>query len=303
MQAGPRLRHTVAAAGSGQARAAAAERAGVLFGQLHGLSLTAAEAARCFEVQPRAPTSPSFEPAIGVLAELFAAGSKSSGPAEQLVGSLLRGQPSAVSLLTYGAETLQERIDSLLGLGFSKAQLVAAMRRSRAVLIVSPARLAALAGVLQQELGAGRELCAKLLRCAPRVFGQQKTLDMVGREPALLGIDSSVWQSALVVMQRCGLTEERALEVASNNPSALQNNWLAAGLLANRLALQRCLQLTAGQVYERHAGYIAGHSAYRLFGRLLFLQQHGLQHLLVAEKKELLQQWRRRQHNFWAVTG
>ncbi|KAL4426240.1 hypothetical protein ABPG77_009855 [Micractinium sp. CCAP 211/92] len=147
------------------------QRAGVLFGQLQCLGLSAAEAARCFERQPVAAGSPSFAPAIGVLAELFAAGSKGSGPAEQLVGSLLRGQPTAVTLLVYGTEALQERIDSLLGLGLSKAQLVAAARSTWAVLQATPARLAALAGVLQQELGGGHELLAKLLRRTPSVAG------------------------------------------------------------------------------------------------------------------------------------
>ncbi|KAL4426219.1 hypothetical protein ABPG77_009834 [Micractinium sp. CCAP 211/92] len=293
------------------------QRAGVLFGQLQGLGLTAAEAARCFLKQPVAATSPSFEPAIEVLAELFAAGSKSSGPAEQLVGSFLREQPTAAVLLMFGAEALQERIDSLLGLGLSEAQLVAAARQTWRLLSVTRARLAALAGVLQQELGGGRELLAKLLRSAARVascsletvraraqalvqvFGQQATLDMVDKAPQLLAVDSSVWQKAQAVMQLSGLTEKQAMEVASKTAQVLHCNWLGVGPLANRLALQRCLQLTAGQVYLRHARYIADRSAKRLAGRLLFLQQHGLLHLLVAEKKELLQLWRR-QHGFRA---
>ncbi|KAL4426231.1 hypothetical protein ABPG77_009846 [Micractinium sp. CCAP 211/92] len=219
------------------------QRAGVLFGQLQCLGLSAAEAARCFERQPVAAGSPSFAPAIGVLAELFAAGSKSSDPAEQL-----------------------------------------------------------------QELGGGRELYAKLLRRAPgvaassmeTVFGQQATLNMVGKAPQLLTIDSSVWQTALAVTQLCGLTEQQAMEVASNNALVLCCNWLAVGPLANRLALQRCLQLTAGQVYLRHAGYATFSSAERLAGRLLFLQQHGLLHLLVAGKDKVVQQ-RRRQHGFRAA--
>ena len=146
----------------------AEQRAVVLFGQLLGLGLSAAQAARCFERRPLAATSPSFEPAIGVLAELFAAGSQSSAPAEQLVGSFLRKQPAAVALLKYGAEALQERIDGLLGLGLSRAQLVAAAQRSWGLLTASPARLAALASVLQQELGGGRDLLAKLVHRDPR---------------------------------------------------------------------------------------------------------------------------------------
>lgn len=86
------------------------ERVGVLFGQLRGLGLTAAEAAWCFEHHPLAIKTPSFELAIAVLAELFAAGSMSSGPADQLIGGLLRGQPRAVRLLVFRSKALQERI-------------------------------------------------------------------------------------------------------------------------------------------------------------------------------------------------
>ncbi|KAL4426220.1 hypothetical protein ABPG77_009835 [Micractinium sp. CCAP 211/92] len=270
------------------------QRAGMLFGQLQRLGLTVAEAACCFERQPFAAGTPSFKPATGVLAELFAAGSKSSVPAEQLVGSFLRRQPAAITLLIYGAEVLQERIESLLQLGLSKAQLVVAAKGAWRLLSMPPARLAALAGVLQQELGGGRALLPKLLRFAPRVvscsletvraraqalvqvFRQQATLDMVGTKPGLLTVDSSVWQTALAVMQLCGLTEKQAMGVARNNADVLRCNWLAAGPLSNRLALERCMQLTAGQVYERHTGYLAGRSTKRLAGRLLFLQHHGL---------------------------
>ena len=122
---------------------------------------------------------------------------------------------------------------------------------------------------------------------------------MVGKAPSLLGVDSSVWQTALAVMQLCGMTEKQAMQAASNNSGVLRFNWLAVPPLANRLALQRCLQLTAGQVYERHAWYTVGCSDKRLTGRVLFLQQHSLPHLLVAKKPEALQQWRR-QHGFRA---
>ena len=144
------------------------QRAGVLFGQLRRLGLTAAEAARCFETQRLAAGSPSFEPAIGVLAELFAAGSNGSAPAEQLVGSFLWRQPAAVNLLKYRSDSLQQCIDSLLGLGLSRVQLVEAAQSSYRLLMVTPAHLADLARVLQQELGGGRELLAKLVYRAPR---------------------------------------------------------------------------------------------------------------------------------------
>ena len=116
---------------------------------------------------------------------------------------------------------------------------------------------------------------------------------MAGKTPKLLAVNSSLWRTALAVMQLCGLTEKQAMQVASNNPDVPRSDWLAVGPLANRLAVQRCLQLTAGQVYERHAAYVVGNSAKRVAGRLLFLRHHSLQHLLVAKKQEALQQWRR----------
>ncbi|KAL4436524.1 hypothetical protein ABPG75_003663 [Micractinium tetrahymenae] len=118
---------------------------------------------------------------------------------------------------------------------------------------------------------------------------------MVDRAPDLLAVVSSVWQTALAVMQLCGLTCNDVLKVARLNPSVLCCDWLALGPLVNRLALQRCLPggLSAGQVYERHAGYLAGTSAEKLAGRLLFLQHHGLLHLLVEKKGPARRQWRR----------
>ncbi|KAL4436528.1 hypothetical protein ABPG75_003667 [Micractinium tetrahymenae] len=89
-------------------------------------------------------------------------------------------------------------------------------------------------------------------------------------------------------MQLCGVPLQEALKAARMNVNALTKNWVAPGRLVNRLALQHCLPggLTAGQVYQSHAGYIANTSKERLVGRLLFLQHHGLLHLLVASKRE-----------------
>ncbi|KAL4436533.1 hypothetical protein ABPG75_003672 [Micractinium tetrahymenae] len=128
-----------------------------------------------------------------------------------------------------------------------------------------------------------------------QAFARQRTLHMVGKAPDLLAINSCVWQTALAVMQLCGLAQTEALEVASSNPQALCVDWLAADKLVNRLVLQRCLPggPSAGQVYERHAGHVAGKSAERLAGRLLFLQHHGLLHLLVENKGEARREWRR----------
>ncbi|KAL4436526.1 hypothetical protein ABPG75_003665 [Micractinium tetrahymenae] len=124
---------------------------------------------------------------------------------------------------------------------------------------------------------------------------------MVSRTPRLLTINTSVWQTALAVMQLCGLTRDDVLKAAHLNPSVLCSDWLALGSLVNRLALQRCLPggLSAGQVYKEHASYSVMFAAKRLAGRLLFLRQHVLLHLLVAEKKGPQQNWRQ-QHGYRA---
>jgi hypothetical protein len=150
----------------------AEQRAGVLFGQLMALGLTAAQAARCFKQQPSAARSPSFTPAIAVLAPLLAAGCRASDigkTGEQLLGELLVGQPAASMLLKYDGQRLQQRIGGLLQLGLTEKQLVAALRRNWSLLGCTSEHLAALDAVLQQELGADSKLWCKVLRRAPLV--------------------------------------------------------------------------------------------------------------------------------------
>jgi hypothetical protein len=150
----------------------AAQRAGVLFGQLMALGLNAAQAARCFEQQRSAATTPSFEPATAVLPPLLAGGCRAGDvgkTGEQLLGELLVRQPAASQLLLYGGQCLQQRIDSLLQVGLSQQQLVAAVRSEWSLLNRTSERLAGLEAVLQQELGAGREVWCKVLRHAPLV--------------------------------------------------------------------------------------------------------------------------------------
>ena len=145
------------------------ERAGVLFGQLMGQGLSAAEAGRCFEQYPGAITSPGFKPAIGVLAELLASGSKEGQAGRQLLADLLRKQPSALALVSSTASTLRKHADNLLNeLGLSPQQLVAAVQRSWPLLNRSTKHLAALEAVLQRELGANRSLFRKILVKVPR---------------------------------------------------------------------------------------------------------------------------------------
>jgi hypothetical protein len=147
------------------------QRAGVLFGQLMALGLTAAQAARCVEQQPFAAETPSFEPAIAVLAPLLAAGCRASDvgkPGEQLLGELLVRQPAAVRLLQFREDLLQQRLENLLQLGLTERQLVACLQQSLSLLSYPSKRLAAREALLQQELGADRQLWLKLLHSAPK---------------------------------------------------------------------------------------------------------------------------------------
>jgi hypothetical protein len=148
----------------------AEERAGVLFSQLMRLGLSAGQAADCFERQPQAAATPSFEPAIAVLSPLLAAGSKTAGrTGEQLLGDLLKQQPAAGLLLSSRAEALQHNMDNLLQLGLSKQQVVKALKMNWALLTRKPTHLAKLEAVLQQELGADCQLWVKVLHRAARV--------------------------------------------------------------------------------------------------------------------------------------
>jgi len=81
--------------------------------------------------------------------------------------------------------------------------------------------------------------------------------------------------------------------MVDNNPKVLTLNWLAPARLANRLALERSLEMTTATVYKRYAWYVAGVGAAKLAGRLLYLEQRGLLHLLVPKKDKPLREWRR----------
>ncbi|KAI3427320.1 hypothetical protein D9Q98_010237 [Chlorella vulgaris] len=290
----------------------AEKRAGVLFSQLMGLGLSAGHAARCFERQPEAAASPSFEPAIAVLAPLLAAGSKGAGrTGEQLLGDLLKDQPRAVTLLTRSA-ALQRNMDNLLQLGLSKQQVVAALLQNAALLACTPEQLAKLEAVVQQELGADRQLWVKLLVSKPRIAGcseatlRQRALALVaefGKEEALRMVDATaqllvnntvVWRRALAVWQQCSVSDPRA--VAHSSPILLGYNWLNRSRLANLRALQQWLpwELLAAQVIECYGRYM-NRSPSTLAGRLLYLEQLGLLPLLVANKPAAKREWRLQQ--------
>jgi hypothetical protein len=123
-------------------------------------------------------------------------------------------------------------------------------------------------------------------------FGKEEALRMVGIAPGLLAIDLIVWRLAVAVWRLCGVSEP--LAVVCNNPQLLAYDWLNPSRLTNLLALQRLLpwELSAAQVIERYGGYVAGRSANRVAGRLLYLEQLGLMQLLVADKQAARQEWR-----------
>ncbi|KAI3427408.1 hypothetical protein D9Q98_010323 [Chlorella vulgaris] len=126
-------------------------------------------------------------------------------------------------------------------------------------------------------------------------FGKEEALRMVGNAPQLLAIDVIVWRQALAVWRLCGVSDP--LAVVRNNPNSLCYNWLDPSRLANVLALQQLLpwQPSAAQVIERYGGYVAGKSASRVAGRLLYLEQLGLLQQLVADKTAAMREWRQSQ--------
>ncbi|KAI3427339.1 hypothetical protein D9Q98_010256 [Chlorella vulgaris] len=292
----------------------AEERAGVLFSQLMGLGLSAGQAARCFEQQPLAAASVSFEPAIAVLAPLLAAGSEGGGrTGEQLLGDLLQGQPGAVGLLQCGTESLQHKLDNLLQLGLSKQQVAKVLPQNPALLTRTPEHLANLEAVLQHELGANRQQWVKVLRSKPRAadcsetalrqraqalvaeFGKEEACRMGDASPQLLAINTVVWRRALAVWQLCGVADPRA--VAHSSPQPLGYDWLHRSRLANLRALQQWLpwELSAAQVIECYGGYVSKAAADKPAGRLLYLEQLGLLSLLVADKLAAKREWRLQQ--------
>ena len=52
------------------------------------------------------------------------------------------------------------------------------------------------------------------------------------------------------------------------------------------------MRLSAAGVYERYGGYVVRCGAKKLAGRLLFLEDRGLAHLLVADKQAAKKAWR-----------
>ena len=223
------------------------QRAAVLFGQLARLGLTAAEAARCFERQPKAAGSLTFEPAIGVLTPLFAAGSKAGGSksGEHPLGCFLRRNPVAALLLALQASRLHERFSNLeqrYGPHWrqqdKQAVIAKAMEQNWTLLALPPDTLRALEVALQQELGQqpgdGMRLLADILQHAPRAAGCSE--------------GKLRWRARALVAVSCGqvlplpalLT--RAAHVHVRLTTSLNALLLSAVVHCRSLAGRRCLK-------------------------------------------------------------
>lgn len=121
---------------------------------------------------------------------------------------------------------------------------------------------------------------------------------MVQAQPALLTDQLSNlqplalrrWDAAL---RLCGV--QAPAQVLSRFAGRLGFDALDPRALANRLAVERCLGLSAAEAYTQCGTYLRplsrAYPAARLAGRLLLLEQRGLLPLLVLDKRAARQQW------------
>ena len=114
--------------------------------------------------------------------------------------------------------------------------------------------------------------------------------------PRVLNVNTAVWQRALAVWRLLGVADPPA--VALRNPKLPAVRWLVPGTHAKLAALQRLLpwQPSAADVVSQCGSYAASYSTSRVIGRLLFLQQEGTLHLLVADKAAERRDWWQQQH-------
>ena len=282
--------------------------------------------------------------AIGVLADLFASGSRDGQAGPQLLACLLRKQPAAVSLIMCSGSCLQERIACFLGeLGFSPQELAARLQQQWALLTGTPEQLAALEAMLQRELGVDRRLFCKLLTRMPRVVGCSlrtvqrilalvamsgdgtwcsghpadvvRNLHVADAEPTRLclaiALPAGAWPGAGAACsshctpaafgQHCRVAASPGGVAAmrrgrSNSCGAQQRSNALPGLAGTGAAGQpagvAAQHGAVTGVYEQFGSYVANSAAEKLAGRLLYLEQRGLLHLLVADKQAAKAAWR-----------
>ena len=133
--------------------------------------------------------------------------------------------------------------------------------------------------------------CALPLPCLQEL-GQEQALRAVAIAPQLLSVNTVntvVWRRALAVLRQCGVADPIA--VALNSVQMLCRDWRAPVRLVNRRALQRSTGLSPAGVYLQFGSYVANSAAEKLAGRLLYLEQRGLLHLLMADKRAARRAW------------
>jgi hypothetical protein len=99
-----------------------------------------------------------------------------------------------------------------------------------------------------------------------------------------------VWQRALAVMHLHGVVRSPA--EAASHANMLCQDWRAPGHIANCLVLQRCLGLSGSDAYKQFGGRVATAAPTKLAGRLLYLEQRGLLHLVVPDRRAAKRAWR-----------
>ncbi|KAI3427322.1 hypothetical protein D9Q98_010239 [Chlorella vulgaris] len=167
--------------------------------------------------------------------------------------------------------------------------------------------------VVQQELGADRQLWVKVLRsnsrgascteATPRQraqalvaeFGKDEACRMVQIAIQVLAINTVVWRRGLAVWQQCGVADP--LVLACSSLKLLGCDWLHRSWLANLWALQQWLpwEVSAAQAIECYGSYVVNAAVDKMVGRLLYLEQLGLLPLLVANKPAAKREWRLQQ--------
>ena len=129
-------------------------------------------------------------------------------------------------------------------------------------------------------------------------YGREAALKMVEAQPFLLTEQlSSQLPPALqrweAVLRQCGVQQPAG--VLSSFAGRMSYDALDPRALANRLAVERCMRLSAAQVYTEFGGLLrplsGAYPAARLAGRLALLEQRGLLPLLVADKWAAHAQW------------
>ncbi|KAI7837663.1 hypothetical protein COHA_008525 [Chlorella ohadii] len=278
------------------------QRVAVLFGQLLGAGLTAADAAACLMVHSKAAQCTTLAPGLAELAAILAhsqdrqgrQGMRAAVPAAQrTVAALLSSKPSAVLVVCQGAGYLQQRASELQQAGFTPADVAAlAWWRPELLHRDAAAKLTSRGAVLQQELGLTAAQVISLVasrkpswltssestlqaRAAALVqgFGQVAAAAMLLKSHSVLYCDPAVWWRNLCYMAACGVADPKA--VLRRCPLLLHVDQAAPDFLQRRLLLQRVAQLTAPQLYEQHPGWLRQRKVPDLAQRLQFVEHRG----------------------------